>query len=254
MLLGFTAPTTGRAWILGRSTESCQSRESVGYLPEQPYFPKFLSAHEVVRAHGALTGMSRSEASVRAAECLKIVDMADHAGTVLSKLSKGMTQRVAIASALVGSPDLLILDEPSSGLDPLGRKFLRDLLQSLRNQGKTIFLSSHLLSEMETVCDHIGVLSRGKLVAAGKPCDIVEVRNAVEVQIDTDERDEVLAGQVTAMGGEIENSESGFMRKVIVSEDRLYSLVDLLQERHARLVSVLPKRESLEDAFVRLVS
>lgn len=254
MLLGFTAPTAGSAWIMGRAAEDPAARESVGYLPEQPYFAKFLTAREVVRSHGALSGLNSAAARSRADQCLELVEMTEYRATPLAKLSKGMTQRVAIASALVGDPELLILDEPSSGLDPLGRKFLRDLLQQLRDQGKTIFLSSHLLSEMETVCDHVGVLSHGNLVACGKPSEIVAAKDAVEVQIDSEERDEVLAGKVAALGGAIEPGSPGSPRKVVVPEDRLYPLLDLLRDSHARLVSVLPQRESLEDAFVRLVS
>jgi ABC-2 type transport system ATP-binding protein len=254
VLLGFTAATAGSAWIFGKISSDDSARSAIGYVPEQPYFHKFLTAQEIVRCHGALAGFGGSDLNRRAAASLETVEMAEHALTPLSKLSKGMTQRIALASALVGDPKLLILDEPSSGLDPLGRKFLRDLLLRLRDEGKTIFLSSHLLSEMEEVCDHVGILARGKLVAAGKPSEIVEARDAVAVDIETPERDEVLANTVAEWGGQLESGDSGAPRRVLVPSAKVYSLIELLEKRRARLVAVVPQRESLEDAFVRLVS
>ncbi|MDR3708496.1 MAG: ABC transporter ATP-binding protein [Capsulimonadaceae bacterium] len=254
MLLGFTAPTFGTAWMLGRSTLDCLSREQVGYLPEQPYFPRFLTVLEVVRSHGVLAGLSWADARRKAAECLELVEMSDHEASPLSKLSKGMMQRIALASALVGDPKLLILDEPSSGLDPIGRKFLRDLLMLLRTQGKTIFLSSHLLSEMETVCDCVAVLSQGRLVASGRPSDIVQSDDSLEVRIEELEQDEDFACDILRLGGRIVANDRGLASAVVVPEAGLYRLIDLLRPRQARLISVAPRRETLEDAFVRLVS
>ena len=172
---------------------------------------------------------------------------------VLSKCSKGMTQRVGVASALVGSPDLLIMDEPSSGLDPVGRKELRELLTSLKNEGKTIFLSSHLLSEMEPVCDRVGVMAKGKLVACGAPSEITRVCDEVRVQIEQDERDEVLAKQVEDWGGRVEQSPVSGAAILRVPAGIVYKVMGLLEQRRARLVAVSPQRETLEDAFLRLV-
>jgi len=254
MLLGFANPTAGEAWIFGQSTLDNDCRAAVGYVPEQPYFPKFLTSQEVVQTHGALAGLSGADVRRRSAECLQQVEMSDHASTPLSKLSKGMTQRIALASALVGDPKLLILDEPSSGLDPLGRKFLRDLLQKLRSEGKTIFLSSHLLSEMESVCDNVAVLTKGKLVASGRPADIVEARDTVTVEVEATEPDEALKSRVGQWGGQLEVDANGAPCRILVPSDRVYGVIEMLKEHSARLVSVIPQRESLEDAFVRLVS
>jgi ABC-2 type transport system ATP-binding protein len=254
MLLGFTAPSSGEAWIFGRSSLDNSARATVGYVPEQPYFPKFLTAQEVVRCHGALAGLGGADLNRRAAASLATVEMSEHANQPLSKLSKGMTQRIAIASALVGDPKLLILDEPSSGLDPLGRKFLRDLLARLRSEGTTIFLSSHLLSEMESVCDRVAVLTRGKLVAAGKPSEIVEARDSVAVEIDATERDEALTVQVAAWGGQVEVTDTGAPKRLLVPAARVYSVIELIKQGKSKLVAVVPQRETLEDAFVRLVS
>jgi ABC-2 type transport system ATP-binding protein len=252
MLLGFIPPTQGEAWLFETSVRDDAARRRVGYLPEQPYFPKFLSALEVVRAHAGLSGLSGTRAKLRVEACLQQVGMWENRHMVLAKCSKGMTQRVGLASALVGDPDLLIMDEPSSGLDPVGRKELRALLTTLRNEGKTIFLSSHLLSEMESVCDHVGVMARGRLVACGPPSEITRARDAVQVQIEQTERDEILATQVEDWGGRVEHGE-GRTASLHVPPALVYRVLGLLEQRRARLIAVSPQRETLEDAFLRLV-
>jgi len=251
MLLGFIAPTSGEAWLLGQPAGEASSRQAVGYLPEQPYFPKFLSAIEVVHAHAGLSGLSGKRAKSQVEACLRQVGMWENRHMILSKCSKGMTQRVGLASALVGNPDLLIMDEPSSGLDPVGRKELRELLTALKNEGKTIFLSSHLLSEMESVCDRVGVMAQGKLVACGTPSEITQTCSEVRVQIEQTERDEVLANQVEGLGGTVEPSGTGVCLRVPAAA--VYKVMGLLESRRARLVAVSPQRETLEDAFLRLV-
>ena len=183
MLLGFIPPTRGEAWLFDKPVGDDGARCRVGYLPEQPYFPKFLTAFEVARAHAGLSGLSGGRARERVETCLRQVGMWENRHMILAKCSKGMTQRVGLATALVGDPDLLIMDEPSSGLDPVGRKELRALLTTLKGEGKTIFLSSHLLSEMESVCDRVGVMARGRLVACGTPQEITRARDEVRVQI-----------------------------------------------------------------------
>ncbi len=252
MLLGFIPPTRGGAWLFGVPVAEDAARGRVGYLPEQPYFPKFLSALEVVRAHAGLSGLTGRQARERVEACLRQVGMWDSRHMTLAKCSKGMTQRVGLASALVGDPDLLIMDEPSSGLDPLGRRELRALLTALRGEGKTIFLSSHLLSEMESVCDTVGVLARGRLVACGPPAEITRAHDEVAVQIAQGERDEVLAHEVAAWGGSVEALD-GDQSRVLVPPEKVYGLLGLLEKRRARLIAVAPQRETLEEAFLRLV-
>ena len=253
MLLGFLPATSGDAWLFGRPVGDVAARQSVGYLPEQPYFPKFLSAIEVVQAHAGLSGLSGKRAKEQTERSLRQVGMWENRHMILSKCSKGMTQRVGLASALVGNPDLLIMDEPSSGLDPVGRKELRELLTTLKNDGKTIFLSSHLLSEMEPVCDRVGVMARGKLVACGAPQEITHVFDEVRVQIEQDECDDYLAFQVKDWGGRVEQSPSGGAATLRVPASLVYKVMGLLESRRARLIAVSPQRETLEDAFLRLV-
>ena len=253
MLLGFIAPTSGGAWLFDRPISDDQARRRVGYLPEQPYFPKFLTAQEVVRVHAGLSGLTGSKARERVDACLRQVEMSDHHTLPLSKCSKGMVQRVGLASALVGDPDLLIMDEPSSGLDPVGRKDLRRLLVSLKNEGKTIFLSSHLLQEMEPVCDRIGVLAHGSLVACGAPSEITQSRDEVLVQISQQIQDTGLVSEVIQMGGTTETLADQQQANFRIPSGMVYRLLHLLDQRHAKLISVLPQRETLEDAFLRLV-
>ncbi len=251
MLLGFIPATAGQAWLFGRPVSEVAARRAVGYLPEQPYFPKFLSALEVVQAHAGLSGLSGRRAKSQTEACLRQVGMWDNRHMILSKCSKGMTQRVGLASALVGDPQLLVMDEPSSGLDPVGRKELRELLSALKNEGKTIFLSSHLLSEMESVCDRVGIMAQGKLVACGTPQEITQTYADVRVQIEQTERDEVLAHQIEDLGGAVEPSGAGTSLRVPAGA--VYKVMRLLESRRARLVAVSPQRETLEDAFLRLV-
>ncbi len=252
MLLGFLPPTRGGAWIFGTPVADDMARARVGYLPEQPYFPKFLSAQEVVRAHAGLAGLAGARARERADLCLQTVNMLENKHMTLAKCSKGMMQRVGLASALVGDPELLIMDEPSSGLDPVGRKELRELLMRLKGEGKTIFLSSHLLSEMEHVCDRVAVLSRGKLVASGTPEDITQTRDLVAVQIEHAEQGDVLAREVAVLGGSLVMGEAGH-DQVLVAPSLVYKTLGLLEQRRVKLVAVSPQRETLEDAFLRLV-
>ena len=153
LLLNFMQPTSGSATVMGLPTSNPATRKLVGYLPEQPYFHRFLKPIEVLSMHAALAGVERREIPKRAAAVLERVGIGEYADTPISKLSKGLTQRVGIAQALIGDPKLLILDEPTSGLDPIGRMHTKQLLVDLKNEGKTIFLSSHILSEIENVCD-----------------------------------------------------------------------------------------------------
>lgn len=253
MLLGFLPPTKGGAWLFDKPVADDEARQRVGYLPEQPYFPKFLSAQEVVRAHAGLAGLGGAKGRERAETCLRQVGMWDNRHMGLSKCSKGMVQRVGLASALVGDPDLLIMDEPSSGLDPVGRKELRELLAALVKDGKTIFLSSHLLSEMEGFCDRVGVLSRGTLVACGAPDEIVQTRDEVALQIEAAERAEALAEDVRTLGGRVETLGETGRANVLVPAALVYRALNMMERYRAKLVTVTPQRETLEDAFLRLV-
>jgi ABC-2 type transport system ATP-binding protein len=174
VLLGFIPPTNGSALLFGIDVRQPIARQRIGYLPEMTYYYKFLTAEELLRFYAKVFGLPRSEADKRIDQLLKLVEL-DHARKRLIKTySKGMQQRVGLAQALINNPDLLILDEPTSGLDPLGRMKVREIIQRLKNEGKTVFFSSHELGEVETVCDRVAIIHKGELKAVGNVGGIVD--------------------------------------------------------------------------------
>ncbi|MBI3877161.1 MAG: ABC transporter ATP-binding protein [Verrucomicrobia bacterium] len=173
VLLGFTPPTAGDAWIFGAHVREPIARQRIGYLPELTYYYKFLTAAELLRFYANIFRIPRNEMEPRIDAVLKLVEL-DHArNRPIKTYSKGMQQRAGLAQALINNPDLLILDEPTSGLDPLGRMKVREIIQRLKNEGKTVFFSSHELGEAETVCDRVAILHDGKLRAEGRVSDLV---------------------------------------------------------------------------------
>ena len=172
VLLGFTPLTGGAASLFGIDVRQPIARQRIGYLPEQTYYYKFLTAEELLRFYAKIFEINRAEADKRIASLLKLVELEHAAKRPIKSYSKGMQQRVGLAQALINNPDLLILDEPTSGLDPLGRMKVREIIQRLKNEGKTVFFSSHELGEVETVCDRVGILHQGELKAVGTVAEI----------------------------------------------------------------------------------
>jgi ABC-2 type transport system ATP-binding protein len=167
VLLGFVPPTSGTASLFGIDVRQPIARQRIGYLPELTYYYKFLTAEELLRFYGKIFGLSRAEMDKRIPELLKLVELEHAAKRPIRSYSKGMQQRAGLAQALINNPDLLILDEPTSGLDPLGRMKVREIIQRLKNDGKTVFFSSHELGEVETVCDRVAIIHQGELKAVG---------------------------------------------------------------------------------------
>ncbi len=172
VLLGFTQPTSGTAKLFGIDVRQPIARQRIGYLPELTYYYKFLTAEEILRFYAKIFGIARGEADKRIAELLKLVELEHAAKRPIKSYSKGMQQRVGLAQALINNPDLLILDEPTSGLDPLGRMKVREIIQRLKNEGKTVFFSSHELGEVETICDRVAIVHQGELKAVGTVAEI----------------------------------------------------------------------------------
>ena len=173
VLLGFVPPTSGTARIFGVDVREPIARQRIGYLPEQTYYYKFLTAEELLRFYAGIFGISKSETERRLDAVLKLVEL-DHARKrQIKTYSKGMQQRVGLAQALLNNPDLLILDEPTSGLDPIGRMKVREIIQRLKSEGKTVFFSSHELGEVETVCDRVAILHQGELKTEGRVSDLL---------------------------------------------------------------------------------
>src|SRR5271154_5954353 len=174
VLLGFMSPTSGSASLFGIDVRQPIARQRIGYLPEMTYYYKFLTAEELLRFYAKIFGLPRGEADKRIDQLLKLVELEHASKRPIKSYSKGMQQRVGLAQALVNNPDLLILDEPTSGLDPLGRMKVREIIQRLKDQGKTVFFSSHELGEVETICDRVAIIHQGELKVEGRVAQLVE--------------------------------------------------------------------------------
>lgn len=250
MILDFIRPTSGTVAVFDKPTTDSSTRKLIGYLPEQPYFHKFLKPIELLSMHAALAGVDRSEINTRAMKALERAGIAEYAGVPISKLSKGLTQRVGIAQALVNDARLLILDEPTSGLDPIGRRHTRDLLMQLRSEGRTVFLSSHLLSEIENLCDVVAVLKKGVLVAYGTPDEIRS--QGAYIRIVTQPIDQETAGKLKFLEASVERlTDSTLLR---VDPFSIYSVTRAMEQLNLPILHIETERESLEEAFLRLAA
>src|SRR5437763_10056739 len=174
VLLGFVRPTSGSASLFGVDVKDPIARQRIGYLPELTYYYKFLSAEELLRFYGRIFEIPKAEAERRIDAVLKLVELEFARKRPIKTYSKGMQQRVGLAQALINDPDLLILDEPTSGLDPLGRMKVREIIQRLKDEGKTVFFSSHELGEVETVCDRVAIINEGELKIEGHVAELIE--------------------------------------------------------------------------------
>jgi len=178
VLLGFVNPTGGSAYLFGVDVREPIARQRIGYLPELTYYYKFLTAEEILRFYARIFKIPKGETERRIDQLLKLVELEHARKRTLKTYSKGMQQRVGLAQALINNPDLLILDEPTSGLDPLGRMKVREIIQRLKNEGKTVFFSSHELGEVETVCDRVAIVHQGELKVEGRVADLIEEHQA----------------------------------------------------------------------------
>lgn len=182
VLLGFVQPTSGTASLFGIDVRQPIARQRIGYLPELTYYYKFLTAEELLRFYAKIFGLSRSETDRRIEQLVALVELGHAAKRPIKTYSKGMQQRIGLAQALINNPDLLILDEPTSGLDPLGRMKVREIIQRLKNEGKTVFFSSHEMGEVETVCDRVAIVHQGELREEGRVSDLVTKHRAANLE------------------------------------------------------------------------
>jgi ABC-2 type transport system ATP-binding protein len=248
MLLGLVRPSGGRFEILGKPAFKAGARASVGFLPEQPYFPGQLTASEAMALYGRLAGLGRVEIKEQTNELLDRVGLDGRQKTLLSKFSRGMLQRLGLAQALLGSPEVLILDEPASGLDPVGQRDIRRLMLELKQSGRTILLSSHQLSEVEAVSDEVTILNRGTVVARGHIDQLLAVAGRVSVKARGEGE---LPSAVAAAASEV--VDSGTLRSFTIAEPQVRQVVDGLDDAGWAVVEVAPERATLEDYFARLL-
>jgi ABC-2 type transport system ATP-binding protein len=246
MLLAAVAPSSGRALLLGKASDDPEARRPVGYLPENHRFPTYLTGAGMLDFYSALSGLAEPERRKRIPEYLELVGLAQWGNVRLKKYSKGMLQRLGLAQALIHRPSLLVLDEPTDGVDPVGRRHIRDILNGLTGSGVTIFLNSHLLSEVEAFCDHVAMLRKGELVLEGKVSSLVAGRGYT-----------IAAGDVPDSAfnalrdlGSISRSQAGIVVQV-PSRDSANAVIDVIRQAGALIHSVSASSSSLEDVFIR---
>jgi ABC-2 type transport system ATP-binding protein len=252
LLTGLLKPTTGNAWLFGVPITETESRRRLGFLPEQPYFYEYLTGIEYLEFAGQLSGLLAHDAHARARHWLGRVGLAGREQLVLRKYSKGMLQRIGLAAALIHDPELLILDEPMSGLDPFGRRDVRDLIDQQRERGTTVLFSSHILPDVETLCDRVAIILAGKLtrvatvgeIVSGS-CQRVEIRCArVPLLEVTPELRDLVQRQ----------DQSHDTLFILHDDTRLNETIDWLLRKGARIRAVTPQRVSLEDLFLATAS
>lgn len=248
-LLDLIRPDAGTVEIFGRSHRSPRSRQSLGFLPENPYFYDYLTAAEFLAFTADLFGLDRVEKEERIDRLLKLVGLERAADLQLRKFSRGMLQRAGLAQALVNDPKLVILDEPLGGMDPLGRKEIRDVIVRFKDEGKTVFFTSHILQDIEMICDRVAIIVGGRIVKEGTLRDLVSER--------------VLFTEVTVSGlspaafqglGESVSAQGDRVLLKVFDESKVDEVLALVHDQKGRLVSLSPRTETLEDIFVETVT
>jgi ABC-2 type transport system ATP-binding protein len=252
MLTGLIFPTSGTATILGEAVPSPDAMGNVGFLPENPYVYPYLTPREFVSMCGRLNGMSGKHLAKETERVIERVGIGYAMDRRVGALSKGMLQRTGFAAAIVHSPELLILDEPMSGLDPVGRKEVRDLILEEARAGRTVFFSSHILSDVELLCDHVCILRRGEVVAGGAMKDLLGAGKRLSEITLVDVPDEAVA-ELSALagpdGGHQRLGESLVLE--VQGDEAVRAVLEKALALNARVQSLVPKRETLEDIFVR---
>ncbi len=249
ILAGLVKPTAGEAELFGESVRTPTTRRHLGYLPEQPYFYEYLTPRETIEFYGRLRGRTAEQRTTDWEYLSRLLDLRDIANQRIKSFSKGMRQRIGFAVALVGNPPLLILDEPMSGLDPAGRRNIRELILRCRDEGKTLFFSSHVLGDVEQICDRVSILAQGRLIREGRIDQLIG-REAYAVEIVTRGLDE--AGRVCAR----EMADSHRMVDELdvfttASKQTGNEIARLVLERGGTLVEFTPLKDSLESYFMR---
>ena len=245
LLMGLIFPTAGSANILGLSCHDHRVKARIGYLPENPYFYDHLTAEELLEYLAQLSGVDARNRKRRVQEMLSRVGLTSSSRLQLRKFSKGMLQRVGIAQAILHDPEVVFLDEPMSGLDPIGRREVRDLIQTLKDEGKTVFFSTHILSDAEALCDRVAVIHLGELRGVSAVDDLT---SRMTGQVELLWRGADATQGIVALGGEIH--ATGETVRATLPEASLDAAIDVIRSAHAKLVAVTPVRSTLEDYFV----
>jgi len=250
MLMGLAHPTAGEAHILGRPVGDIAMRRRIGFLPEHFRFHDWLRADEFLNWHGQLYGMSREDRARRIPEVLKLVGLAGETRQRLHTFSKGMLQRVGLAQALLNEPAVVFLDEPTSALDPIGRRDVRDIIKHLRGQGVTVFLNSHLLSEVEMVCDRVAIIDHGRVIQQGTMNELLASKMEVELRVDGLDEEMLADLRSASISLEVDRQT---VRAAVADEEAVPRLAEAVVRHGGRLYELAPHRRSLEDLFVHAI-
>jgi ABC-2 type transport system ATP-binding protein len=247
LLLRLSFPTAGEAYLLGHKVPHTATRARIGYLPENPYFYDYATPEELLRLFGDIFNIPTDEKERRIGEVLERVHMTKWRKTPLRSFSKGMVQRVGVAQALLNDPELLLLDEPTSGLDPVGRAEMRDLILDLRQQGKTVFLNSHQLLEIEHICDRVAILRHGTMARQGNLHDLLRERG---MEIQAQDVPQFLADRLSSKH-EV-RSEGERITVALENLKEVRPVVEAIYAANGTVLSVLPKRQTLEELFLEI--
>jgi ABC-2 type transport system ATP-binding protein len=246
LLMGLVSPTAGTARILGMDFDDPRVKAQIGFLPEQPYFYDYLTAQELLTYYAQLSGVPAAGRSERVSAILERFGLADSARLQLRKYSKGMLQRVGLAQAILHDPKVVFLDEPMSGLDPLGRREVREMIQQMRNEGKTVFFSTHILSDAEALCDRVAIIYQGELRGVGAVAQLTsQARRRVEIIFCAPS----VPAALTHLG--VDARVSGDMVNAVLDEDKQDAALEILRRENIRLISLAPVRSSLEEYYVQ---
>jgi ABC-2 type transport system ATP-binding protein len=246
LLMRLIFPTAGSARILGMEIDDPRMKAQIGFLPEQPYFYDYLTARELLDYYGQLSGVEAKQRSSRVDEVLQRVGLPDVGGVQLRKFSKGMLQRVGIAQAILHDPRVVFFDEPMSGLDPMGRREVRDLMAQLKVEGKTVFFSTHILSDAEALCDRVAIIHQGELRGVGAVADLT---SSVHGKVEVVWQGTTVPASLRALGAECHVTRDTV--RAMLSEANQDAAIDALRRERLRLVSVTPVRTSLEDYYLQ---
>ena len=250
MLLSCAPPTSGRALVFNRNTQEAEARRPIGYLPENHRFPTYMTGRDMLDFYGALSGMEADARRKRIPELLNLVGLEERAHNLrLSKYSKGMLQRVGLAQALIHSPKLLVLDEPSDGVDPVGRKQIRDVLHALEQQGVTIFLNSHLLAEVELFCREVAIIQKGKLALTGT---VQELTSGSGYRIESPAVPEQLEIELRSKAKSFA-AGNGNLSLLFGTRQEANQAMDLMRAAGCEIESLGQSRSTLEDVFMKTV-
>jgi ABC-2 type transport system ATP-binding protein len=246
LLMGLVSPTAGTARILDMDFDDPQVKAQIGFLPEQPYFYDYLTGQELLTYYAELSGVPAKERARRVTEMLARFGLADSARVQLRKYSKGMLQRVGLAQAILHDPKVVFMDEPMSGLDPMGRREVREMIQQMRSEGKTVFFSTHILSDAEALCDRVAIIYQGELRGVGAVADLMsQARRKVEIIFCSTK----VPDELTTLG--VEARVSGDMVNAVLDEEKQDPVLEVLRREKIRLISLTPVRSSLEEYYVQ---